>query len=215
MATTQLQARVRATGKSRRLRREGFVPAVVYGQGIEPEHIALPVSQVTTLLNTGTHGIMKIDIDGADEQPTVMVRDIQQDPIRGDVLHMDFLRISLTEAVQTTVPVVVIDEDKLPGAAVLNQLIYELEIEALPQDLPEAIEVAVAGLEIGDNLMVDNLALPEGVTVIYEDEQPVLQILDREAIALAAEEAEAAAEEEELDLEEEEEEEAPEEDEQA
>lgn len=204
MTTIQLTAQLRVAGKARRLRREGLVPAVIYGRGGEPEHIALPTVQVTRLLTTGARGMLQLALEGAaGGLRTVMLRDMQQDPIRGDVIHIDFLRVSLVDKVQTTIPVTLMGEDALPASTILQQLLYEVEVEGLPQDLPEVVTIDISGMVEGDTLHVAALTLPESIIVLNEPEQAVVQLTERRALpdpdeldeAAAATEAEASADE--------------------
>lgn len=178
LQTIELQAQRRTAGKARRLRREGLVPAVIYGRDQEPQPIALPAPQVMRLLNSGAHGVIQITVDGDDggQAENVMIREVQQDPIRGDIIHMDFLRVSMTDKVQTTLPITLAGEDALPSGGVLQQLLYEVDVEGLPGAIPDAIIVDVAGLAVGDSIAVANLAPPEGVAVLTDPEQVVVQL---------------------------------------
>lgn len=179
MQAIELQAQRRAAGKARHLRRQGLIPGVIYGRERQPEPIALPAPQVMRLLNSGAHGVVQIRVEGAGGQAeNVMIREVQQDPIRGDIIHVDFLRVSLTDKVQTTLPVTLAGEDAVPSGGVLQQLLYEVDVEGRPMDLPEAITVDVSGLSIGDSITVANMAPPQGVAVLNDPEQVVVQLVE-------------------------------------
>jgi len=195
--TIQLQAQRRKAGKAKQLRRAGLVPAIIYGRDQEPEPIALAAPQMVRLLNSGAHGVIQITVeDDGGRAENVMIRDVQQDPVRGDIIHVDFLRVSMTDKVQTTVPVTLAGDDKVPSGAVLQQLLYEVDVEGLPGDLPEAVTVDVSGLAVGDSITVANMAPPQGITVLNDPEQVVVQLVEihQPAEEPAAEGEEAAPE---------------------
>lgn len=198
MRQTLLECEVRdalGTGAARRLRNSGAVPAVVYGKGVKNFAVAVDEAILGRLLREGVSGkliqLRVKDGRGAQEK-TVVVKEIQRDPIKGNVIHVDFQEVSLTEEISTTVPVVLVGEDRRKNdGGILEHLLWSLDIRALPTAIPERVEVDVSGLGIGDTIHVKDLVLPEGVKAITPPDEMVVSIL---APTKAEEEAPAAAE---------------------
>jgi large subunit ribosomal protein L25 len=162
---------------ARRLRREGLVPGVIYGGEGGPEHFAV---DGRILRNTLAHAgaILQVSIDDAGEAP-VLVKDVQRHPVRGEAVHIDLLRVRMDQAVQTTVVLHLEGADEAPGVSeggILSQELRELNVEALPGDLPEHIVHDVSGLEMNATLTLDAIAAPEGVTLLDDAETVVATI---------------------------------------
>ena len=176
--TRSLALRARTPENSRatrRLRREGLVPGVIYGGGEEPEHFAV---DARILRNTLAHAgaILEVSIDGGGGTP-VLVKDVQRHPVRGEALHVDLLRVRMDEAIHTTVSVELRGADEAPGVTeggVLNQEARELNIEALPGDIPDAIVVDVSGMEMNATLTLAAVDAPRGVTLLDDPEDTVI-----------------------------------------
>ncbi|HCO42716.1 MAG TPA: 50S ribosomal protein L25 [Gammaproteobacteria bacterium] len=157
------------TGASRRLRRAGRVPAVIYGGNQANAEITLDHNDtIHHLEKEAFHShVLTVDVDGRSEQ--VVLRDVQMHPYKRQVLHLDFLRVSADRKLRMTVPVHFVGEDVAPGVkqagGVISHLMPELEIECLAKDLPEFIEVDVSALELGHSLHLSDLKLPSGVSV--------------------------------------------------
>lgn len=166
-----LQAKGREdTGKgaSRRLRRlAGEVPAIVYGGKKDPTKIALTHKDVAKALENEAFfsSIISLDIEGASED--VIIKDIQRHPAKKLVLHMDFFRVSKTTVLQTKVPLHFINEDTCPGVklggGIVAHTMTDIEIQCLPKNLPEFIEVDMAEVDLGDIVHISDIVLPEGV----------------------------------------------------
>ena len=166
-----LQAKGREdTGKgaSRRLRRlAGEVPAIVYGGKKNPTKIALTHKDVAKALENEAFfsSIISLDIEGASED--VIIKDIQRHPAKKIVLHMDFFRVSKTTVLQTKVPLHFINEDSCPGVklggGIVAHTMTDIEIQCLPKNLPEFIEVDMAEVDLGDIVHISDIVLPEGV----------------------------------------------------
>ena len=166
-----LQAKGRKdTGKgaSRRLRRlAGEVPAIVYGGKKNPTKIALTHKDVAKALENEAFfsSIISLDIEGASED--VIIKDIQRHPAKKIVLHMDFFRVSKTTVLQTKVPLHFINEDTCPGVklggGIVAHTMTDIEIQCLPKNLPEFIEVDMAEVDLGDIVHISDIVLPEGV----------------------------------------------------
>ena len=176
MSTTiSLEAQARAgTGKgaARSLRREKKTPAVIYGNKQEPLHIQLPQRDIIVHLNAGHFftSICKIDVDGTKEQ--VIARDIQVDPIRDTIIHVDFLRVTSKTVVTVSVPVVIDNEDQSPGienGGVLNIVRHEVELNCRATDIPDSLHVDLSQYDVGDTVNISNIALPAGVEPTITD----------------------------------------------
>ena len=158
------------------LRREGKLPAVIYGQEIEPMPITLNTKQVHQVLKVvGANTLISIKV-GKDEFLT-LVREIQREVIMRDLLHMDFQAVSLEETITTFLPVVMVGESpavtELEGLLILSM--EELQIEAKAKDLPDTISVDVSGLvEIGDNILVKDLLISGDVTILDDPDELVI-----------------------------------------
>jgi large subunit ribosomal protein L25 len=171
------------------VRRDGFIPAIVYGYKQEPMPISLEKRSSTLILNKVSGSTMlTLNIEG--KEYSTLVRDVQRDHLRNEFLHLDFLVVSLTEKLRTAVSITLVGD-----AAVLKEYealivagITEVEVEALPQDLPETIEVDVSGLaEIGDAIYLKDVPSPANVEILTDPE---------ELIAVASAVKEEAVEEE-------------------
>ncbi|RLE01492.1 MAG: 50S ribosomal protein L25 [Bacteroidetes bacterium] len=162
--------------KVKGLRREGKLPAVIYGQEIEPMSITLETKQVHKVLKVvGANTLISIKV-GKDEFLT-LVREIQREVIMRDLLHMDFQAVSLEETITTFLPVVMVGES--PAVTDLEALLIlskdELQIEAKAKDLPDTISVDVSGLvEIGDNILVKDLLISGDVTILDDPDELVI-----------------------------------------
>jgi large subunit ribosomal protein L25 len=157
-------------GASRRLRRDGKVPAILYGGSQEPQALSLNHNQLLRNLEHEAFysHILTVKIGGADTR--AVLRDLQRHPSRPTILHVDLLRVSATEKLRLHVPLHFLGEDiapgvKLGGGMVMHELI-EVEVECLPQNLPEFIEVDVSGLHLGESLHLSDLKVPQGVTLV-------------------------------------------------
>ena len=165
-------------GKANRLRKTGSVPGVVYSDGAPAEAIQIDAHDFGMILqHHGDSMILALSIEG--EQVPVLLREVQHHPVSGDLLHADFLKISMTEKLETHVTIHLVGEAtgvKL-GGGVLDQSLFELEIEGLPGDIPESIDVDVSALAIGDHLTVADIVLPAGITAISEADQAIASVL--------------------------------------
>ena len=180
------------------LRREGKLPAVIYGHGIKPTAISLDAREANKVLaSVGASTLITIDLEG--EPYSVLVRDRQHHVLRRHLLHVDFQALSMTETVRASVALILGDEEapavKEYGAMIITG-VESLEIECLPSDLIDRVVVDISGLEnIGDSILVKDLPVPDGITIL--DDPEIMVVV---ATAPAAEEEVEA--EEELELEE-------------
>jgi large subunit ribosomal protein L25 len=195
-------------GASRRLRRDGKVPAIMYGAGKPPQMIALNHSvMLRNLDNEKFHtAILSVKLDGATDQ--AILRDYEMHPFKPVVMHVDLQRISATEKIHMSVPLHFTGEDVCPGVklegGLIGHLMAEIDITCLPKDLPEFLVVDLSNLHIGDSLHLSDLKLTEGVqitslahggddlavvtvtTVRVEEEAPVVAAAPAEGAAPAA-----------------------------
>ena len=158
------------TGASRRLRRAGSVPGVVYGAGKE----AIPVQFDHKALflqfrHEAFHAsILTLDLEGSKEQ--VLLRDYQLHPVRNTIQHIDFQRVSATEKIHVKVPFHFINEDVAPGVklggGLVGHILTEADVSCLPKDLPEFIEVDLANLEVGHSIHLSEIKVPAGVEFV-------------------------------------------------
>lgn len=156
-------------GASRRLRREGKIPGIMYGGGQPPAGVAFDANALH--LNMASQAflssIINVTLDGQPLQ--AIVRDYQPHPARRAILHLDLQRIVATEKLRMTVPLHFINQDMAPGVKLgggtVSHLVTELEVSCLPKDLPESIEVDIGAMELNDMLHIRDLKLPSGVEV--------------------------------------------------
>ena len=201
MADVQLSVDPRTvTGKKvKALRREGIIPAHLYGRGTES--LALQTStqtMINLLRTTRPNAIIDLQINGESEPRSVVLRGVQRNPVTSELVHIDFLQISLTEKLRTDVPLVITGQAPAVGVlgGVLLQTFDRLTIEALPADIPRQIEVDVSELETIDaSVFVRDLPVPAGVEVQADPNQVVAKVAaPRLAAEIEEEEAAAAAE---------------------
>jgi large subunit ribosomal protein L25 len=181
------QVTLRATRRSeagtrpaRRLRRDGFVPAVVYGRGIAPLPVVIDGHDLFVVLHTeaGANAVIRVEVEGGESMLTV-AREVQRHPVRGDITHLDLIKVSLDVAIQAEVHLVfegTPDPVKNEGAFV-ETIASSVLIEALPTQVPSNIEVDIAALTIGDTLKVADLPTLDGVTYLDDLDKPLLTVL--------------------------------------
>jgi len=168
-------------GASRRLRRQGLVPGIVYGGHQEPQMIALPHNVLVRSLEEEAFYSSLLDLKVGEERAKVVLKDLQRHPAKPFILHVDFQRVSMAEKLRMTVPLHFENEETAVGIKAggkLSRNLTEVEITCLPNDLPEFIAVDLGAMEIGDILHLSELTLPEGVELISttDVETPVVLI---------------------------------------
>ena len=179
--------------------RKEFIPAVTYGKGIAPLPILVNKKDFMGILkHEGTNIIIDLDVEGS-RYPTI-IKGLQRDPIKDDILNIDFQKVELDKPVITKIPIVTIGKAKgEKTGGLLEHMLYELEIEAKPLDIPEKIEVDVTPMDINDVVYVKDLALSDKVKVITPLETVVVQVghpaKEEVAEVTAAEETEGAEKE--------------------
>ncbi len=197
--TYELVATVRdrvGKGAARALRREHKIPAVIYGDGKTALPIALPKKEVSLKLLAGGFLTTVATIDVGGEKIRVLPRDYQVDPVRDQLVHIDFLRITAGDTIAVEVPVHFLNEAASPGlkrGGVLNIVRHEVELECPADAIPANIEVDLTGLDIGDSVHISAVKLPEGVTPTISDRDFTIATIAAPAVLTAEEAAEDAA----------------------
>lgn len=159
-------------GASRALRRDGRIPAVIYGNNEAPTGISINERELMRALNTGHFMNSVIMIDAGNGAVRTLPKDVAFHPVTDRPLHVDFLRISEHASVHVNVPVVFVDEEDAPGlkrGGVLNVVRHELELVVDAANIPDQIEVSLKGLEVGDSLHISAVTLPQGAASAIED----------------------------------------------
>jgi large subunit ribosomal protein L25 len=160
---------------SRRLRRAGYVPGVVYGIGEESTSFKVDARRLRAVLAEG-HALFDVELDGGAREP-VIVKEQQRDPVQGRVVHLDLLKVRLDETIQSTVPLELEKVEEAPGVkegGVLEHVTRELLIEALPTDIPDKIVADVSGLGIAETMTLASVTPPAGVTLLDDIEETVV-----------------------------------------
>ncbi len=214
METVALNVRAREeTGKgvARSLRRQAQLPAVFYGRGIQPVPLAVKAGEVDKVISSAAGENVLIDLNiergGSTQSHRAMIKEIQVDPVKQTILHVDFYAISMDEKISLEVPVTLTGEAVgVSEGGILQQVRRSIEINCLPDRIPEAFELDVSNLAIGDSLHVSDLEVPEGVEVLAEERLTVATVVppakEEEIIAEIPEEEEEGEEvEEEADTE--------------
>jgi large subunit ribosomal protein L25 len=182
------------TRAARRLRREGRIPAVLYGRGVEPIALSVDGRALRAALTTpaGVNALLALEVGGT--RHMAMARQLQRDPIKGTVSHVDFVVVRPDEVVTAEVPIHLTGEatEVLRYGGVLTHELDSLTVRARPGDVPAAIELDVSNLQVGATLTVGDLALPPGVSTDVDPATPVVHATVTRAAAHAAAAAESA-----------------------
>jgi large subunit ribosomal protein L25 len=184
------------SAESRRLRRQGLVPGVLYGRA-EPVAISIGERELRAALTTqaGGHAVLDVAVDGGSAHSAIL-KDYQRDKVRGTITHVDFLEVRLDQPIQTTVAVHLVgDSVGVREGGVLTQVTTEVSIEALPLEVPQGLEADVTELGVGDSLRLSQVSVPDGVRLLDDPEEVVIasvQMAREEPVEEAEEGAEAA-----------------------
>jgi large subunit ribosomal protein L25 len=190
-------------GASRRLRRAGLVPGIVYGAHKEPTMISLVHNDLIKHLEHEAFYSHILDLKLGSKSEQVVLKDLQRHPSKPFILHADFLRVSAKEKLRVHVPLHFINEDVAPGVkqgGMVSHTVTDVEVSCLPKDLPEFIEVDMSGVEIGQSIHLSELVLPKGVELPLlaqgADQDLMVVGIHAPRAASAAEEGEGEGEEE-------------------
>ncbi|OQA57747.1 MAG: 50S ribosomal protein L25 [Candidatus Omnitrophica bacterium ADurb.Bin277] len=204
METFELQGKIREAGgsrKARNIRRRETIPAIIYGHGMKPLSLEVSERELNRALRTsaGENVMISLKVEGVElKESTCLIKAIQHNPITDKIDHVDFMVISMTEKIKVKVPVVVAHADEAPGVkegGVLDVVLYEVEVECLPTQIPEKIEIDASAMKINDTVHIKELALAEGVQCLLDAEDVVITIHPpREEEVAPAEEAAAQPE---------------------
>ncbi len=194
MERVNLEAKMRSstgTGPVQKLRRAGQVPAVVYGRGIEPTTVVVDAKALRGALHTTAGMNVLIDMtigDGTQAARTVMVKDIQRDIFRRDIIHVDFTTVNLMETVEANVPIIFQGTPKgvTEDGGVFEVHLREVVLECLPTQIPEHIDLDVSALPLGKSLHVSDLTLPAEVTLVSEPDEVVATVVAPRVVEEAA-----------------------------
>ena len=204
-----LEAELReTTGKAetRRLRRAGKLPAIIYGGGKQDLPIVLNANDTAKMMKNEHFftSMLEVNVKGSRGKNTVLLKDSQWDPIYDTAKHLDFFRVSSSDSVTVEVPVVALNYEKCPGivaGGLLDIVRHTLEVTSRADAIPEHIEIDYSNLEIGDNIHIDDITIPEGAEVAHDVNFTVINLAapkkaepEPEAVVEGAEEAEASEE---------------------
>lgn len=200
-ASYELKAETRervGKGSSRELRRNGLIPAVIYGDKQAPISIALSTKEVTRKIHAGGFMTTVATIDVGGEKIRVLPKDYQLDPVRDFTMHVDFLRVSKDSTVTVEVPVHFVNEEKSPGlkiGGVLNIVRHAVDLVVSAEEIPEFLTADLSGLKVGDGIHISNIKLPKGATPVITDRDFTIATIATPAGGVSEEEeAETASE---------------------
>lgn len=162
---------------TRRLRRQGLVPGVIYGGGTEPVSFAVDARELRHALH-GVGAVLDVQIDG--KSTPAVLKNTQRHPLRGETTHVDLLRVDLSKPIQAVVAIELLGGEEAPGikeGGILDQPTREVNVEALPTDIPESIQIDVSHLDIGDSVTLAVATVPSGVTLLDDDGAVVASML--------------------------------------
>jgi large subunit ribosomal protein L25 len=167
--------------KVKRLRREGRTPAVMYGHGFDPVSLQFEERRLRQVLShVGGSQLLGVRIEGEERQEMALVRDVQRDPIRLNVLHVDLYRVEMTERITAEIPLEIVGESPVvqSNEGILLTGVSAIEVECLPGDLVDAIEVDLSDLtELDQSLHVRDLAIPSGIDVLTDMDEMVARVV--------------------------------------
>ncbi len=196
MEQTVVQAssnRKLGSATSRRLRREGQLPGVLYGLGKDPVNVQVTYTELRDALKTdaGLNTVFKLKVDGTED--LVLVKEVQRHPVRREVIHVDFLRIDAGQTISVDVPIHMIGEatEALDSGLLVEQILFSLTVECSPISIPDFLDADISGLTGDNNVVVGDLKLPRGVTTHVDSEDPVVgTVIPRAAVEEEDEEVE-------------------------
>jgi len=167
----------RGSAESRRLRRQGLIPGVLYGRGKTPHAICVPERELRRVLTGagGLHAILDVELEGQKTTHPSILKEYQQHPVKGGIVHIDLQEVRLDQPIQARVVVELVGEPVgVTEGGVLSQVNREVTVEALPMEIPEHLELDVTGMAIGDTLRLVDLKAQDGVKYLDDPEETVL-----------------------------------------
>lgn len=164
--------------QKKKMRNEGFVPASVYGKSIESASVSVSKKEIHQLLKVNPYGVIQLTLPNDNQQHPVMIQDIQKDPISGELLHIDFHKISMDEPVKSTVSIEIVGEAAgVKEGGILQVQTHDMEIKCLPDQIPSQLQLDVTNLEIGGNLTISDLSVPDNIEVLSDENEVVVTLL--------------------------------------
>jgi large subunit ribosomal protein L25 len=176
---------------SRRLRKQGLIPGVLYGRS-EPHSISIPERELRRALTSegGLNAILDVVLESGQTTHPSILKEYQQDPVKGRVIHVDLQEVRLDQTIHATVPVHLVGAEDSPGireGGVLSQISRDVNVEALPMEIPEHLDLDVSGMEMNDTLRLSDLRAPEGVKLLDDPEGTVLATVSMPTIEVEPE----------------------------
>lgn len=170
---------VKSRGYLNELKRQGWVPAVVYGKDEKNLAIAVKSKDLSKgFKESGARGVFSLDIEGEKNPFNVLFREIQKDPISGEIVHVDFMTVKMDEKVHSTISIQILGEDELSAKGKALQILNrDIQIFCLPADIPEHLTIKVSGLDIGDKITAGEVEFPAGVELIDDAETVIVNVL--------------------------------------
>jgi large subunit ribosomal protein L25 len=203
LETLEIEVNAREPGskhEARRLRREGKIPAVLYGPKVQPLALELNRKDFSSRVAglEGSHLVRMKSASTGLADKVALVKEMQYHPITGDVIHADFYEVDLTARIEVSVPLHFIGKGAgVVRGGILQPIVREIQVECLPLDIPQFFNVDVSGLDIGDSVHIEDLPMPEGVTAIYDSNFALVTVatptVEEEPTAATAATPEAAA----------------------
>jgi large subunit ribosomal protein L25 len=169
---------------TRRLRKQGLIPGVIYGHGQEPRAFAVEERELRRALTgaAGLHAILDVKLEGEEKARASVLKEYQRDRVRDTVVHIDLLEVSLDETIQSQVAIELTGESLgVKAGGVLSHALYMVSLEAKPLEIPQHVEVDVSNLDLGDSIRVADLPVIEGVTYLDDPETVVASVMAPQA----------------------------------
>ena len=203
METLEIEVNAREPGskhQARRLRREGKIPAVLYGPKVQPLALELNRKDFSNRVAglEGSHLVRMKSASTTLADKVALVKEMQYHPVTGDVIHADFYEVDLRARIEVSVPLHFVGKGAgVVRGGILQPIVREIQVECLPLDIPQYFNVDVSGLDIGDSVHIEDLPMPEGVTAVYDSNFALVTVatptVEEEPTAAAAATPEAAA----------------------
>ena len=206
MDAIELNVKVRSTvgnGPARALRRDGMMPAVLYGRGTEPVSLSVQIKDLENILKHGSMGqtLINLNIEGGDTSAkTVLIKELQTHPMTNNFLHADFYEIDMNRKITVSIPVTTTGKSKgVEMGGILQVIRRELDVSCFPNQIPESIEVDVTDLEMGDAIHVEEIPVSEEIEILYDVNFTVITVVAPKVEEVAVEEEEGEEGEEEAE----------------
>ena len=188
MEKINLKVTVRKTtgnGAARELRREGMIPAILYGSKAEPLMLSVTTKALETILKTSNIGQVLLNLliqDGKQKSRTAMIKELQAQPVSGSLLHVDFYEVAMDQKIKISIPVVTTGQaEGVEEGGVLQLVRHEVEIFCFPNNIPESLEVDVTGMSIGDSKHIDEVSIDESFELVDEANFTIVTVLSPKA----------------------------------